>query len=82
MSGTHAWFLRGPGSAPVLITLLDAVLLLASAAAVVTLLGGAGRFDMAGTRVTIRAAARPDLRDGAFGTLRAVLGGGTRFRPP
>ena len=68
-------------AAPGWLTLLDAVLLLAGATAVVTLLGAAGRFDVAGVRVTIRAATNLIYVTALLGLLRAALGGRTRFLP-
>src|SRR6187455_591555 len=63
------------------LTLLDATLLLAGAAAIVTLLGARGRFDIAGVRVTIRAATNLIYLTAALALLRAALGGRTRFLP-
>ena len=68
-------------AAPGWLTLLDAVLLLAGAAALVALLGASGRFTVAGVRITIRAATNLIYATALLGLARAAIGGRTRFLP-
>ena len=63
------------------LTLLDAALLVTASAALVTLLGARIRFDLLGSRVTIRAATNLMYATALLGALRAWLGGSTRFLP-
>src|SRR5918993_1204658 len=66
-------------AAPGWLTLLDAVLLLIGAAALVTLLGASGRFTVAGVRITIRAATNLIYATALLGALRLAIGGRARF---
>lgn len=72
--------LRTPARA-VLVTLLDAALIISASAAVVILLGGRTRFDVAGVRVTLRAVNNSLIFAAAFGALRLWLGRGLRALP-
>jgi hypothetical protein len=63
------------------LTLLDVLLAVAAAAAVAALLGARTRFDLAGHRITIRAAANLCYAAAALGALRAWFGGRTRPFP-
>lgn len=58
----------------ILITLLDAGLIVAGSAALVILLGGGTRFDVAGVRVSVRAVGNVLIFFGSFAALRLLLG--------
>ena len=70
-----------PSARTLLVTLLDAALIIAASAAVVIALGGRSRFDVAGVRVTLRAASNALVLAAAFGALRLWLGRGLRPLP-
>jgi len=63
------------------LTLLDALLVATASAALVALLGARTRFDIAGIRVTIRAATNLGYAAAALGALRGWLGGRVRLFP-
>ena len=58
----------------ILITLLDAGLIVAGSAALVILLGGGTRFDVAGVRVSVRAVGNVLSFFGSFAALRLLVG--------
>ena len=62
---------------PILLTLLDAGLIVAGSAALVILLGGGTRFDVAGVRVSLRGVGNLLLLSGSLAALR--LAAGRRF---
>ena len=66
---------------PLLITLLDAGLIAAGSAALVILLGGGTRFDVAGVRISLRGAGNAGLIAGAFMGLRLAFGRRERVLP-
>ena len=70
-----------PSARTLLVTLLDAALIIGASAAVVIALGGRSRFDVAGVRVTLRAASNALVLAAAFGALRLWLGRGLRPLP-
>jgi len=72
--------LRPPARA-FLVTVLDAALIVTASAAVVIALGGRTRLDVAGTRITLRAATNFLVFAAAFGAIRAWLGRGLRPLP-
>ena len=59
------------------LTLLDALLVVTAAAALVALLGARTKFDLSGMRVTIRAATNLLYATALLGLIRAWLGGRT-----
>jgi hypothetical protein len=63
------------------VTLVDAGLMVCGAAAVVIALGGRTRLDVAGVRITLRAATNLILFAAGFGALRVWLGHGLRPLP-
>jgi hypothetical protein len=63
------------------VTLIDAGLLVCAAAAIVIALGGRTRLDVAGVRITLRAATNFVIFAAAFGALRVWLGHGLRPLP-
>jgi hypothetical protein len=63
------------------VTLVDAGLIVSASAAIVIALGGRTRFDVAGVRITLRAATNFFLFTVAFGALRLWLGRGMRPLP-
>ena len=67
-----------PSARAILITVLDAALIVSASAVMVILLGGRTRFDVGGFRVTIRAATNLMVFAAAFGALRLWLG---RWQP-
>ena len=73
--------LRRPRSRPLLLTLLDAGLVLSASAAIVILLGGRTRFDVAGVRVALMAPAKTAIAAVVFAALRFAFGGATRPFP-
>jgi hypothetical protein len=72
--------MRSPTRA-VLVTLVDAALLVSASAALVILLGGRTRIDLAGVRISLRAATNFVIFTAAFGALRLWLGRGLRVLP-
>src|SRR5260221_1970992 len=81
LSGHSRMAPKRPSARAVLVTLLDAALVIAASAAVVIALGGRSRFDVAGVRVTLRAASNALVLAAAFGALRLWLGRGLRPLP-
>jgi hypothetical protein len=71
---------RSPARA-FLVTVLDAALIIAVSAAVVTQLGGRARLDVGGIRITLRTATNFLVFAGVFGGIRAWLGRGLRPLP-
>src|SRR5262245_27736505 len=69
------------GSRAAWITLVDASLLIAASAAVVLLLGGRTRLEVAGLRVVLRSITNPLLFVAAASMVRLWLGRGLRFLP-
>ena len=65
----------------VLVTLVDAALIVSASAAVVILLGGRTRIEVAGVRVSLRAATNSFIFTAAFAALRLWLGRGMRPLP-
>ena len=63
------------------VTLVDSGLIICAAAAVVITLGGRTRLDVAGVRISLRAATNLILFAAAFGALRVWLGHGLRPLP-
>jgi len=63
------------------LTLLDTLLVVTASAALVAALGAQTRFDLAGIRVTIRAAANLTYAAAGLAALRAWLGGRLRLFP-
>src|SRR5262245_27613312 len=66
---------------PLLITAVDAGIIVASAAAVVIALGGRTRFSLAGTLIVLRSPLNPVLATIALGLVRLFLGRGLRPLP-
>ena len=65
----------------ILVTLLDAGLIVAGSAAIVITLGGGTRFDVAGVRISVRAVGNVLIFFGSFAVLRLLLGRGHRLLP-
>ncbi len=63
------------------VTLLDVGLIIAGSAALVVLLGGRTRPDLAGVRITIRSASNLIAFAAGFGALRLLIGGRSRPLP-
>jgi hypothetical protein len=63
------------------VTLLDAALIISASAAVVILLGGRGRIDIGGMRISLRAATNLLMFSAGFAALRLWLGQGLRPLP-
>src|SRR5258708_38318686 len=63
------------------VTLLDVGLIIAGSAALVVLLGGRTRPDLAGVRITIRSASNLIAFAAGFGALRLFIGGRSRALP-
>lgn len=70
-----------PSARACLVTLLDAALIITASAAVVIVLGGRTRIDIAGLRISLRAATNLLIFAAAFGGLRLWLGRGRPFLP-
>jgi hypothetical protein len=70
-----------PTSRALWVTLADVGLMVCAAAAIVIALGGRTRLDVAGVRITLRAATNLTLFAAAFGALRVWLGHGLRPLP-
>jgi hypothetical protein len=68
-----------PSAGAVLVTLVDAALIIAASAAVVILLGGRTRFDVAGVRFSLRGGANPLLMAAVCAVARIAIG--RRLRP-
>jgi hypothetical protein len=68
-----------PATRALLVTLVDAGVIIAAAAALVLILGGRTRFDLAGARITIRSATNLIVLAAALGLLRLRIG--RRARP-
>lgn len=64
-----------------LVTLLDAGLIVGASAALVVLLGGRGRIDLAGVRITIRGVTNLITFAAALGALRLFIARRARFLP-
>jgi hypothetical protein len=70
-----------PSARAFLVTLVDAVIIIAASAALVILLGGRTRIDVGAVRVTLRTATNCLVFAAAFGALRLWLGRGLRPLP-